>query len=197
MNEQLFISSGIKSWLNTLEDEMRKKEILEDMFEGDFTDFLGQELNSYEFEEGIGLCGILLPTGHFLKCKDRQHSLLSSILSTEEQFYSIFFSSKLYKEDNSVFSHYLHNCRARFDSNFHRDKFVCKLENPSSYDNKIIITEEQVEFLEDHYKFLNEYQQTMICDSMLKIFDTGEEFKKENIALKRYAVLQKGVLKLT
>lgn len=194
MNKQIFISSGIESWLNTIEDELRKKEILEDMFEGDFTDFLGQDLKRYDFQEGIGLCGILLPTGHFLKCKDRQHSLLSSILTTEEQFYSIFFSSKLFKEDNSIFSHYLHNNRSKYDDNFHRDKFVCKLENPSSYDNKIIITEEQVEFLESHYKFLNEYQKIMISGSMLDSLDVPEEFKAENVDKKHYAILPEGSL---
>lgn len=171
--------SGIEEWVNNIKNEDRKKEILEDFFSEDFVDFYGKELGVYEFQESLGLCGILLPSGHFLKCRDCQHNLLSSLLNTEEQFLSIYFSSRLFKDDMSVFSHHLNNNGSKHDSSFARERFLINLnisKDLSNFNNKTIVTQSQIKFLEKNYKYLNKSQKEMISTAFFRMGKLSENF---------------------
>jgi hypothetical protein len=46
----------------------------------------------YEFEEGMGVSGVLLPNGVFLKCASTEHALVLRDYTFEEQFTFIYFS---------------------------------------------------------------------------------------------------------
>lgn len=47
---------------------------------------------TYEFEEGMGVSGLLKPDGTFLKCASTEHNLLVQDYTLEEQFTFIYFS---------------------------------------------------------------------------------------------------------
>lgn len=192
MNNEKLKKSGLEDWLNQLDDETRKSEILEEFYDGDFTDFYGKELGVYEFQEGLGLCGILLPTGHFLKCHDRQHSLIGSLLNENEKFLSIYFSSKLiFDNDSSVFSLHLENNGDSFDSNFTRDRVICNLnlsEKPSDLDGKILITQSQVDFISNNYHYMNKSQKEMLCIKFLGMAKISDVFLQDLIADDNYVL---------
>lgn len=179
--DQHLESTGIKDWLASLQSPFRVQEILEDISSDDFTDFFGRPLGTYELEEGKGICGVLLPSGHLIKCHDRQHSLVTSLLTSEEKFYAMFFSSRLFPEDESVVTHNLDNNRQVMGDSIMRDRFVLKLENPHSFDKSIIVTKQQVEFLEQHYKYLNKSQKIMVSTGFFGEYDALETFNPANI----------------
>ena len=182
MNNDKLKISGLEDWLNQLNDDKRKTEILGDFHSEDFTDFYGKELGTYEFQEGLGLCGILLPTGHFLKCHDRQHSLIGSLLNENEKILSIYFSSRLiFDKDNSVFSLHLENKGGNFD----RKRVLCNLnlgEKISESEEKTIITQSQVDFISKHYHFMNQSQKEMLSIKFLDMLEISDAFSKNLIA---------------
>lgn len=185
MNNEKLKMSGLEDWLNQLNDEKRKIEILEDLHHENFTDFYRKELGVYEFQEGLGLCGILLPTGHFLKCHDRQHSLIASLLNENEKFLSIYFSSRLiFDNDKSVFSLHIDNNSDKFNDGFTREKVICNLqlaEKANDLNGKVLITQSQVNFIKNHYHFMNTSQKEMISIKFLKKIKMSNTFSEDLI----------------
>lgn len=183
--EKVFNDSGIKEWIQTINDEERKKLIVNDFYDNDFVDFFGDALKTYSFEKDKGICGILLPNGLFLKCHDKQHNLLSSLCNQEELFLSIYFSSKLNKNDESVFSHHVHN--SNYDTSLLKDRVLLKykLENV----NKTIVTNEQLLFIENNFAYLNNSQRKLLLTSFFNKYEKTKEFNLKNINTKRYCII--------
>lgn len=180
MDNQTFTQSGLETWIKTLKNE-RALEVSEICSAEDFIDFYGRQLISYEFEENKGICGVLLPSGDFIKCYDSQHSLVSELLTLEEKFLSIFFSSKLTSDDQSTMSFNLNNNSSPFDSTLTRARAMISLGLDKNSDALIstIVTSKQVEFIENHFKYMNPFQQKMV--SLYFLERKSEEFSVDKI----------------
>lgn len=191
VQKELMVATGIQAWLDALDDEVRTKETIDEVEQEDFRDFFGKRLGSYEFEEGKGLCGILTPTGHFIQCHDRQHSLVSELLKSDELFLTIFFSSKLSEGDMSVYTHHIDNSTVHSDRNFRKERFLANLglyEKKNELLKKILVTEGQVEFIEKNYVYLNESQKQMLTVMLTEDSDETSEFKGKDINDKYYII---------
>lgn len=187
LKDELFVDAGFDKWVSILDYE-RRSEIMENFYSDNFKDFYGNKLISYDFIESRGLCGILLPNGIFLKCGHSQHFLISDFLDSEESFLSIYFSSRLFKSDRSIFTHNFSNSDS--ESNLIRDSFITKNNIPreESY-KKIFITKEQLEFLESHYCYLNDYQKLLLSSYMCNQYESLDLFKADLFDEKRYYIV--------
>lgn len=182
--KEIMIANGIQEWLDALGDVERAKEVEEKMGQADFRDFFGKPLGTYDFEEGKGICGILLGTGQFLKCRDTQHTLLASMLNRQELFLSIFFSSELRGDDMSVFTHNLYNSRSLGVENYIKATHLHNIgvSEPLELSEKVVITDKQLDFIEKNYRYMDVSLKESLSVHVLGKIDGFSEFDKSKLS---------------
>jgi hypothetical protein len=97
-------------------------------------DSLKLKLTQYKFQEGMGISGVLLPSGEFTKCGNAEHYIAAEQIDFEEQKKSVYFSSFINGKDGVV--------------------TLSPFGNKTMTDQQIMWIDTNLKYLDDNQKFL-------------------------------------------